>query len=239
MSTPAPTTAFERRRRRRKIHLHELVGFHTETAPDLRARLDRLEIDLISAVRAKDPGVDDYLEWYGDEALKYGLPVRPGLAALYWWWAREKDGQVLLNAATYELWRDQQAASIPGELLDGHFATGRTIFQEFIWWSAGDWLYADHLVLSAIEYRAYRAAGKMPDWRRRKRRRLAAAARRAAREARAALAELRPLQPDVLDPGARPHRLPVTAPDEWLSPCVDTDRGAEARSPERGQEHIT
>ena len=37
MSTPAPTTAFERRRRRTEIHPRELVGFHAETVPGLQA----------------------------------------------------------------------------------------------------------------------------------------------------------------------------------------------------------
>ena len=182
------TTAFERRRRRVRIHRRDLVGFHAEHAPDLQARLDRLEIDLIAAVRGRDPEVDSYLEWYGDEARKYGLPIRPGLAALYWLWGREKDGEILLDELSYEEWRDRLAGGIPGEILDGNFCTGRTILQEFIWWSAGDWLFADHLLYSIVEYRAYSGAGKMTDWRRRKRRRLAAAARKAAREARAVFA---------------------------------------------------
>lgn len=191
MSGPKLTTAFERRRRRAKTHRRDLVGFVTKLAPDLQARLDRLEVEVIDGVRKKDPDVDEFLEWYADEARKYGLPIRPGLAALYWHWAQPRpNGEITLDAFTYEMLRDQLAANLPGEHLDGDFQSGRAIVREFIWYSAGDWPFVDYLLLAIVEFREYRDLNNMPHWRRKKRRRLAAAARKAAKEARAAMAAL-------------------------------------------------
>jgi hypothetical protein len=197
MSGPKVITAFERRRRRAKTHRRDLVQFRTDRAPELQARLDRLEIDVIDNVRTRAPEVDEFLEWYADEARKYGLPIRPGLAALYWLWARPRpNGEIPLDAITYEALRDHMAENLRGEQLDSAFLSGRTLVQEFIWWSAGDWPFVDYLLLAIVEFREYRDLNNMPHWRRKKRRRLAAAARKAAKEARAAIAAMEAGQDD-------------------------------------------
>lgn len=212
MSALKVTTAFEKRRRRAKTHRRDLVGFRTDRVPDLQARLDKLEGDVIEHVRSRSPEVDEFLEWYADEARKYGPPIRPGLAALYWLWARpQPGGEISLDASSYEVLRDQMAANLPGEHLDGSFHSGRTLIQEFIWWSAGDWPFVDYLLLAIIEFREYRDLNNMPHWRRKKRRRLAAAARKAAKEARAAMAAMAAGRDDEtplpLAAGQRPGEL--------------------------------
>lgn len=193
MSSTKVITAFERRRRRAKMHRRDLVGFKTEKFPELQSWLDQFQVDTIAVVQGRAPEVDEFLEWYADEARKYGLPIQPGLAALYWLWARPRpNGEIPLDAIVYEALRDQMAGNLAGVTLDNWYHSGRSLMQEFIWWSAGDWPFVDYLLLAIVEFREYRDLGNMPHWRRKKRRRLAAAARKAAKEARSALAAMVP-----------------------------------------------
>lgn len=176
--TPLPTlramTRFEARRRRIRVHRRDRVGYMA--GPKLEARLEALETEFTNVVVNGDPSAADFFEWYADEATKYGPPVRRGLAALYWYWTKRAGGP--LTHATYGTFRDELAKGLRLVIVDGEHPDnaldGRGQLQEFVWWSASDWILADYLVEAIDEFMEYRDAGKLPEWRRRKRRRLAA-----------------------------------------------------------------
>ena len=177
------STDFEGRHRRAKLSTRDLVRFRA--GPELAERLVRLEGEVIASAVAMDPACADFLEWYAEEARKYGWPIRAGLAALYWTWSEPDPvtGDYVLDPDDYALRRDVLAEEISTGVFDNEIVTGRGLIQELIWWSSGDWVIAEHLVIAVTEFSAYRAAGKMPDWRRRRRRRLSAARRRLIKEA--------------------------------------------------------
>jgi hypothetical protein len=187
------------------IHRRNLVRFKTEKSPQVQARLDRMEIELIGRIGDQDPLLYEFLEWYSEESRYFGLRVRPGLTALYWLWTDreiEEESRALCTHPDFEIiarnpyaercgrftieryedLRDELATHIKHEYLDGSLYTGRGLMLEFVWWSAGEWLYLGYLVAAICEFREYQGAGMMPDWRRRRRRRLAAAQRRAVKE---------------------------------------------------------
>ena len=209
-TTQRPTLRFELRHKSVPTHRRDLVRFVTKKHPQLQARLDRMEIELIGAVGERDPLLYEFLEWYSEESRLFGLRVRPGLAALYWLWTDDELSDEAAQVCThpnfeiiarspyeeqcgrfsserYEDLRDLLATRIAHEYLDGtgqaSLYTGKLLMQEFIWWSAGEWLYLGYLVGAICEFREFREAGLMADWRRRRRRRLAASQRRAIKEA--------------------------------------------------------
>ena len=169
-------TRFEARRRRIRVHRRDQVGYMA--GPQLEARLESLEAEFTNAVINADSGAADFLEWYADEATKYGPQVRRGLAALYYHWTRRAGRR--LDPTIYASARNTLAKSLPLLELDtedlskpNHY-DGNGQMQEFVWWSASDWILADYLCDAIEEFAEYRDAGKLPEWRRRKRRRLAA-----------------------------------------------------------------
>lgn len=169
-------TRFEARRRRIRVHRRDQVGYLA--GPQLEARLESLEAEFTNAVINADPGAADFLEWYADEATKYGPQVRRGLAALYYHWTRRAGRR--LDSTIYASARNALAKTLPLLELDtedpakpNHY-DGNGQIQEFVWWSASDWILADYLCDAIEEFIEYRDAGKLPEWRRRKRRRLAA-----------------------------------------------------------------
>jgi hypothetical protein len=135
-----------------------------------------MELDIVGVAIRDDQIVADWIEWWHEEWMKYGPYVRPGLATLYWIWNKSSGG---LDPESYAVARDRLAATIPPAVLDGELLSGRTIVQEFVWWSAGEWLFCHHLVEAIVEFTEHYEAGKMPEWRRRARRRRASARRRA------------------------------------------------------------
>jgi hypothetical protein len=163
-------TRFEQRRRRIRVHRRDQVGYMA--GPELETRLEALEAEFTNAVINSDPVAADFLEWYADESTKYGPPVRRGLAALYYHWTR-KHGRPL-DHASYAQARNAISRTLPLLELDGEHFAGEGQFQEFVWWSASDWVLAEYLVEAIDEFSEYRASGRLPEWRRRKRRRLAA-----------------------------------------------------------------
>lgn len=172
-------TPFEQRRRRIRPHKRDQVQFGQATVPELLAWLQRAESDLRNQVSLEDPVCADFLEWYEEEYKKYGPPIRPGLAALYWRWAQPSgDGHLRLTPEEYAARRQELAGAWAGAWLDNEYTSSRTLVQEFIWWSSNDWLLQTTLIDALDEFSAYYASGKMPDWRRKKRRRLAAARRK-------------------------------------------------------------
>ena len=196
---------FELRHKSVPIHRRNLVHFITKRSPQIQARLDRMEIELIGRIGDQDPLLYEFLEWYSEESRYYGLRVRPGLTALYWLWTDKEldaesqkvcthpDFEIIarnpyaercgrFTPERYEMLRDELATHLQHEYLDGSLYTGRGLMLEFVWWSAWEWLYLGYLVAAICEFREYQAVGMMPDWRRRRRRRLAAAQRRAVKE---------------------------------------------------------
>ena len=171
----------EMRKKKVRPPKREKVSFSALNAPQLAERLARLEGDLVNAITAADPVCADFLEWYEESARLYGEPVRRGLAALYWRWMDPASGGTL-DDRSYAIHRDALADDIPVVVLDGEVCTGRTIMQEFVWWSAGDWFRVKYLVLAIRQFREYHAKGGMAEWRRKRRRRIAAARRRMIRE---------------------------------------------------------
>ena len=171
----------EQRKKKIRPPKREKVSFSALVAPQLAERLARLEGDLVNAITAADPACADFLEWYEESARLYGEPIRRGLAALYWRWMDPKSGGTL-DARSYAIHRDALADDIPVVVLDSEVCTGRTIMQEFIWWSAGDWPIVKYLITAIKQFRDYHAKGGMAEWRRKRRRRIAAARRRMIRE---------------------------------------------------------
>ena len=217
--------------------------------------LDRLEIEIIDRVGRADPGLYEFLEWYSEEARRYGLRVRPGLASLYWEWtsgefspadaarcthpgskatagSHREEVCGRFDQARYEQCRDDFADRLSAEELgrsgaqplaelgrsgaqpltelgrsgaqplaelgrsgaqplaelgrsgaqplaelDGALYNGRGLMAEFVWWSAGEWLYLDYLVAAICEFREFWAAGGLPEWQSTRRRRMVAAAK--------------------------------------------------------------
>lgn len=174
-------TAFERRRRRMKVHQRDQVRFAEEGCPQLTELIEQLSARFIAEACAVDEIAGDFIEWYTDEWIRYGTPLKPGIAALYWRWVEaDERGVWRLSRDVHDGGRDALAAEIETQMLDGWPQSGRTIIQEFFWWSAGDWLPQQHVVVAINEFREFaRQSGKMTHWRKKKFRRLAAARRKA------------------------------------------------------------
>jgi hypothetical protein len=168
-------TRFEQRRRKIRFNSRSLVAFGTMSCPQLITYLETMELDIVGAAIRDDPVVADWIDWWNEEWTKYGPYIRPGLATLYWIWNKSYGG---LDADIYAMARDRLAATIPPMVLDGELLSGRTIVQEFIWWSAGEWLFCRHLIEAMDEFVEHYEAGKMADWRRKARRRTASVRRR-------------------------------------------------------------
>ena len=198
MTHHQPLTRFEQRRRRVRIHRRDLVLFGAD--PEFMERLEGFEEEAIAKATAIDPKAADFVEWYADEARKYGPPIRAGIAALYYLWAeRPAQGTPHLDNARFSLFRDAIADRVAPKVMDGRPVGGREFVQELIWWSAGDWLVQEHVVEAIDEFLEFEAAGRIRDWRRRKRRRLAAARRKSAKSLYGARP---PLLSDVDAPGS-------------------------------------
>lgn len=173
----AAPVAFELRRRRRRPHRTDTI--HFKCGPELKARLDQLESELIAKVTAEDPRFEEFRKWYEEEARFYGIPIGEGVAALYWWWTRPEAGSLVrLDAESFEELRLRLGEMLRAEVLDGSMLPGRAIVAEFIWRAASDIVFQPHLMVAINEFREYEAAGRMKPWWRRRRRRLAAAERR-------------------------------------------------------------
>jgi hypothetical protein len=180
MTHHQPLTRFETRRRRVRIHRRDLVLFGAD--PEFMERLESFEAQAIAEATVQDPKVADFIEWYADEARKYGPPIRAGIAALYYLWAERPDfGRPRLDDTRFAFFRDTIADRISPVTIDGRPVGGREFIQELIWWSAGDWLVQGHVIEAIEEFLEFEATGRMRDWRRRKRRRLAAARRKSAK----------------------------------------------------------